>query len=326
MIEPLSGRIMDIAIGSGGMMVQSVKFIKAHNANPNYMVYGQERYEGTLRLCKMNLLLRNMNFQVKLGDSLLDDKFPEITGKNGADYLLMNPPFNISKWHPEMLADNDPRLFGNKETFTTDGNANYMWFQTIWHHLSPRGIAGVVMANGAMSTGNAGEKNVREHMIVKGMIDCIIQLPEKLFLTTGIPACLFILSKNRDGNDGLHRERRNEILFIDARKLGTMITRKLRAFSEDDIDKVANAYHHWRNVGGDHTDVEGFCKSATLEEVTNQKNVLTPARYVGSESEEDDGILFEDKMEFLSIKLREQFFISNELQKKILMNLDSITD
>ena len=206
MIEPLSGRIMDIAIGSGGMMVQSVKFIKAHNANPNYMVYGQERYEGTLRLCKMNLLLRNMNFQVKLGDSLLDDKFPEITGKNGADYLLMNPPFNISKWHPEMIADNDPRLFGTRELYTTDGNANYMWFQTIWYHLSPRGTAGVVMANGAMTTGNAGEKNVRENMIKSGMIDCIFQLPEKLFLTTGIPDCLFILSKNRDGKDGLHKK------------------------------------------------------------------------------------------------------------------------
>jgi type I restriction enzyme M protein len=324
MIEPLSGRIMDLAIGSGGMMVQSVKFIKAHNANPNYMVYGQERYEGTLRLCKMNLLLRNMNFQVKLGDSLLDDKFPEITEKNGADYLLMNPPFNISKWHPESLGDNDHRLFGTRELFTTDGNANYMWFQTIWHHLSSRGTAGVVMANGAMTTGNAGEKNVREFMISHGMVDCIVQLPERLFLTTGIPACLFILSKNRDGKDGLHRERRNEILFIDCRKLGTMVTRKLRAFSEEDIEKVANAYHQWRNIGGNHQDVEGFCKSATLEQITEQKNVLTPGRYVGSEAEEDDGIPFEEKMAALTAKLNEQFSRSNDLQDVIRKNLSNL--
>ncbi len=324
MIEPLSGRIMDLAIGSGGMMVQSVKFLKAHSQSPNYMVYGQERYEGTLRLCKMNLLLRNMNFQVKLGDSLLDDKFPEISGKNGADYFLMNPPFNISKWHPEMLADNDPRLFGTRETFTTEGNANYMWFQTIWHHLSPRGTAGVVMANGAMTTGNTGEKNVREHMINSGMIDCIVQLPERLFLTTGIPACLFILSKNRDGKDGVHRRRENEILFIDARKLGEMVTRRLRAFSEEDIAKVANAYHQWRNSGGNHQDIEGFCKSATLEEVEQQKFVLTPGRYVGNGAEEDDGIPFEEKMEHLTIKLMEQFTQSNELQEKILKNLESL--
>ena len=326
MIEPLSGRIMDLAIGSGGMMVQSVKFIKAHNANPNYMVYGQERYEGTLRLCKMNLLLRNMNFQVKLGDSLLDDKFPEISGKNGADYFLMNPPFNISKWHPEMIADNDPRLFGTRELFTTDGNANYLWFQTIWYHLSPRGTAGVVMANGAMTTGNSGEKNVRERMITSGMIDCIIQLPERLFLTTGIPACLFILSKNRDGKDGLHRERKNEILFIDARKLGTMVTRKLRAFSEEDIDKVSNAYHQWRNIGGNHQDIDGFCKNASMELVAEQKYVLTPGRYVGTEAEEDDGVLFEDKMAALTVKLNEQFIRSNELQQLIQQNLKTLTN
>lgn len=325
MIEPLSGRIMDLAIGSGGMMVQSVKFLKAHNSHPDYMIYGQERYEGTLRLCKMNLLLRNMNFSVKLGDSLLDDKFPEITGAKGADYLLMNPPFNISKWHPELITDNDPRLFGAKETYTTDGNANYMWFQTIWHHLSPRGTAGIVMANGAMTTGSQGEKNVRDYMIEKGMVDCIVQLPDKLFLTTGIPACLFILSKNRDGKDGLHRERRKEILFIDARKSGTMVSRKLRAFGEEDIQKVANAYHQWRNVKGEYQDIEGFCKSATVEEVAAQGNVLTPGRHVGTEAEEDDGVVFEEKMAELTTKLESQFVRSDELKARIRKNLKSLT-
>lgn len=193
MLEPLHGKIMDLACGSGGMFVQSLKFAKAHGGDrTDISIYGQERYEGTLRLCKMNLLLRNLSFDVKLGDSLLQDKF----AKDKADYLMMNPPFNISKWHPEDLPDNDPRLFGAKELFATDGNANYMWFQTIWYHLSAKGTAGVVMANGAMTTGNAGEKNVREYMIESGMVDCIVQMPDKLFLTTGIPACIFILSKN----------------------------------------------------------------------------------------------------------------------------------
>ena len=148
---------------------------------------------------------------------------------------------------PEDLPENDPRLLGPKEVFTTDGNANYMWFQTIWHHLSSKGTAGVVMANGAMTTGNQGEKNVREHMIENGMVDCIVQMPDKLFLTTGIPACLFILSKNRDGKDGEHRERKKEILFIDARKLGQMVNRRIRVFEDADVTKIADAYHQWRN-------------------------------------------------------------------------------
>lgn len=324
MIEPLSGRIMDLAIGSGGMMVQSVKFLKAHNSAPDYMIYGQERYEGTLRLCKMNMLLRNMNFQVKLGDSLLEDKFPDITGRNGADYLLMNPPFNISQWHPEMLHDNDPRLFGTKEAYTTAGNANYMWFQTIWHHLSPRGTAGVVMANGAMTTGSQGEKNVREYMIENGMVDCVVQLPDKLFLTTGIPACLFILSKNRDGRDGLHRERRNEILFIDIRKMGTMVSRRLRAFGEEDIQRIADTYHQWRNVGWQHTNIEGYCKSASMDEVKEQGFVLTPGRYVGSEVEESDEVSFDEKIATITEKLNSQFENATRLQNLIKRNLESL--
>lgn len=201
MIEPLKGRIMDLACGSGGMFVQSLKFVQAHGGDKNDIsIYGQERYEGTLRLCKMNLLLRNLSFDVKLGDTLLIDRFPNLK----ADYALMNPPFNISNWHSDDLPDNDPRLFGAKEQFTTPGNANYMWFQTLWYHLNEKGTAGVVMANGAMTSGSAGEKNVREYMIENGMVYCIVQMPDKLFLTTGIPACLFILSKNRDGKDGLH--------------------------------------------------------------------------------------------------------------------------
>lgn len=321
MIEPLKGRIVDLACGSGGMFVQSLKFVKAHGGDSSQLsIYGQERYEGTLRLCKMNLLLRNLPFDLRLGDSLLEDKLPDLR----ADYALMNPPFNISKWHPEMLPEKDPRLFGQRDLFTTDGNANYMWFQSIWHHLSDRGTAGVVMANGAMTTGNQGEKNVREHMISNGMVDCIVQMPDKLFLTTGIPACLFILSKNRDGKDGEHRQRKNEILFIDARKLGKMATRRLRVLEDADVKQVAETYHQWRNLKGKYKDVEGFCKSASLAEVLANNHVLTPGRYVGTEAEEDDGILFEDKMKGLVEKLNTQFKESASLKKKIIENLKSI--
>jgi type I restriction enzyme M protein len=321
MIEPLKGRIMDLACGSGGMFVQSLKFAQAHGGNKNDIsIYGQERYEGTLRLCKMNLLLRNLSFDVKLGDSLLQDRFPELK----ADYALMNPPFNISNWHPEQLPENDPRLFGAKEEFTTPGNANYMWFQTLWHHLSERGTAGVVMANGAMTTGSAGEKNVREYMVEQGMVDCIVQMPDKLFMTTGIPACLFILSKNRDGKDGEHRERKGEILFIDARKLGNMVSRRLRVFEEQDINKIADTYHQWRNLDGTYADVEGFCKSASLEEVKANNHVLSPGRYVGSEAEEDDGIPFEEKMRLLTEELAQQFEEGIELEKRIRESLTQI--
>ncbi|MBA9078783.1 type I restriction-modification system subunit M [Rufibacter quisquiliarum] len=314
MLEPLKGRIMDLACGSGGMFVQSLKFLQAHGGDKNDIsIYGQERYEGTLRLCKMNLLLRNLSFDVKLGDSLLHDRFPGLK----ADYALMNPPFNISNWHPELLPDNDPRLFGAKDTFTTPGNANYMWFQTLWHHLSDRGTAGVVMANGAMTTGSAGEKNVREHMITQGMVDCIVQMPDKLFLTTGIPACIFLLSKNRDGRDGEHRERKNEILFIDACKLGTMASRRLRVFEDAEVARIADTYHQWRNLGGNYEDVDGFCKAATLDEVAANNYVLSPGRYVGSETEEVDGVPFEEK-------LMEQFMKDALLNRRMKETLPSI--
>ncbi len=330
MIEPLKGRIMDLACGSGGMFVQSLKFVQAHGGDKNDIsIYGQERYEGTLRLCKMNLLLRNLSFDVKLGDTLLVDRFPELK----ADFALMNPPFNISNWHPEDLPESDPRLFGDKEKFTTGGNANYMWFQTLWYHLSEKGTAGVVMANGAMPTGSAGEKNVREYMIDNGMVDCIVQMPDKLFLTTGIPACLFILSKNRDGKDGLHRERLTKTLFIDARKLGHMVSRRLRVFEDADVQKIAHVYHTWRNNpgvqvptldAGTHEDVAGFCKTATLEEVKANNYVLSPGRYVGTEAEEDDGITFEEKMKKLTEKLMGQFEEGEKLEKEIKENLATL--
>ena len=236
LLEPYQGRIFDPACGSGGMFVQSLKFVQEHGGTRNNIsIYGQESTAQTMRLCLMNLMLRNLSFDIKLGNSLLDDKFPDLK----ADYIIANPPFNVSSWHPEALPEKDPRLFGPKEEYTTDGNANFMWMQTFWYHLSDTGTAGIVMANGAMTSNNRGEKIVRQHMVDNGMIDAIIRLPDKLFLTTGIPACLFILSKNRDGRDGSHRERMKEILFIDASKMGTMASRKLRVFDEKDIQRIA---------------------------------------------------------------------------------------
>ncbi|QXP78302.1 MULTISPECIES: type I restriction-modification system subunit M [Winogradskyella] len=330
MIEPYEGKIFDAACGSGGMFVQSLKFLQAHNGDKkNISIYGQERYDGTLRLCKMNLALRDLSFDVRLGDSLLQDKFPDLK----ADFIIVNPPFNVSQWHPEDLPENDPRLFGPKDEFTTDGSANYMWMQTFWSHLSDKGTASVVMANGAMTSNNKGEKNVRQHMVDNSMVDCIVRLPDKLFLTTGIPACIFILSKNRDGKDGIHRERTNEILFIDTSKMGTMESRKLRVFTDQDIQKVTDTYHAWRNINDtviasnatpsvSYENTDGFCYSATLEEVQKQDYKLTPGIYVGTEAVEDDGIPFEDKMETLKAQLQMQFKKGNALQQQILTNFE----
>ncbi len=341
MIEPYQGKIFDNACGSGGMFVQSLKFLQAHGGDKkNISIYGQERYDGTLRLCKMNLALRDLSFDVRLGDSLLQDKFPDLE----ADYILVNPPFNVSQWHPEDLPENDPRLFGPKDEFTTDGNANFMWMQTFWSHLSDRGTAAVVMANGAMTSNNRGEKNVRQFMVDNSMVDCIVRLPDKLFLTTGIPACIFILSKNRDGKDGEHRERMNEVLFLDMSKMGRMESRKLRVFDEADLRKATDTYHAWRNktnvtssdsakaelyreanetiVSQPYENIDGFCYSATIAEIAKQDYKLTPGIYVGTEAIEDDGIPFEDKMATLKAQLQAQFAKGNELQQQILENFN----
>jgi type I restriction enzyme M protein len=323
LLEPYEGRIFDPACGSGGMFVQSLKFIQEHGGNKkDIAIYGQEMTAQTLRLCLMNLLLRDLSFDIRLGNSLLDDKFPDLE----ADFIIANPPFNVSNWHSEDLPENDSRLFGPRDEFTTDGNANYMWMQTFWSHLSDRGTAGIVMANGAMTTNSKGEKNVREHMVENSMIDAIVRLPDKLFLTTGIPACLFILSKNRDGKDGIHRKREDEILFIDASKLGKMASRKLRVFEDNEIDQIAETYHLWRNKENhkDYENVDGFCKSATLEEVKKQDYKLTPGIYVGVEAAEEDDEPFDEKMARLQKTLLEQFEKGDVLKEKIKEDFNKI--
>lgn len=334
LLEPYQGRIFDPACGSGGMFVQSLKFINEHGGNKSDIsIYGQEMTAQTLRLCLMNLLLRDLSFDIQLGNSLLDDKFPKLK----ADFIIANPPFNVSNWHPEDLPEGDPRLFGPKEEFTTDGSANYMWMQTFWSHLSETGTAGIVMANGAMTSNTKGEKNVRQYMVENSMIDAIVRLPDKLFLTTGIPACIFILSKNRDGKDGTHRERTNEILFLDASKMGTMASRKLRVFSDEDVEKIATTYQAWRNLSTAealataevlearaYRNIDGFCKAATLEEVRAQDFKLTPGIYVGTEAAEEDSEPFEEKMARLQAQLLEQFEKGNELQERIKMNFKKL--
>ena len=321
MLQPFKGRIFDPACGSGGMFVQSMKFVQSHGGNKgDISIYGQERYGGTLRLCKMNLLLRDLPFDLKLGDSLLDDKFPDLK----ADYVIANPPFNVSQWHPEDLADDDSRLLGKKTEFTTDGSANYMWMQTFYSHLSEIGTAGFVMANGAMTSNTTGEKQVRQHMVNNGIVDCIVRLPDKLFMTVTIPACLFFLSKNKEGKDGF-RARKDEILFIDASNIGEMASRRLRVFSEEDVDRIGNVYHQWRSKEGEYEDVAGFCKVATIEEVKSQDYKLTPGIYVGTEVEEDDGIDFNEKLEHYKNILSKQFDVSDELEKQIIKNLNNLS-
>jgi len=318
MLEPLKGRIFDPACGSGGMFVQSLKFIQSHEGKKgDIAIYGQERYEGTLRLCKINLMLRNLSFDIKLGDSLLDDKHQDLK----ADYIIANPPFNVSQWHSEKIKETDPRLLGPREEFTTDGNANFMWMQTFWSHLSETGTAGTVMANGAMTSNASGEKQVRQKMVEEGIIDCVVRLPEKLFLTTGIPACLFFLSKNRDGNDGIHRARKGEVLFIDASKLGEMKSRKQRVLTPKDMDQIAGIYHNWRNIDGNFEEEAGFIASVSLDKIAENDFKLTPGIYVGTAEEEDDGIPFETKMAGLKAQLADQFTESTRLQALITDNL-----
>ena len=321
LLQPYKGRIFDPACGSGGMFVQSLKFIEKHNGNKkDISIYGQEMTAQTLRLCLMNLMLRDLSFDIQLGNSLLNDKFPELK----ADFIIANPPFNVSNWHPEDLPEDDPRLFGPRDAFTTKGSANYMWMQTFWSHLSDTGTAAIVMANGAMTSNSKGEKNVRQHMVDNNMIDCIVRLPDKLFLTTGIPACIFVLSRNRKGKAGNQRKRLDEVLFLDCSKMGEMASRKLRIFSEADVEKIADSYQQWRTKKGKYEDIPGYCKSASLADIQKQDYKLTPGIYVGVEPEEDDGIPFEDKMATLKTQLQEQFKEGDRLKKAILANFDKL--
>jgi type I restriction enzyme M protein len=299
MLEPYQGRVYDPACGSGGMFVQSVKFIDAHGGRRDAVtVYGQESNPTTWRMARMNMAIRGIEAKLgaQHGDTFHRDLHPDLR----ADFVMANPPFNISNWGGERLTD-DVRW---KHGAPPAGNANFAWLQHIVHHLAPTGTAGVVLANGSMSSQQSGEGEIRRKLVEADLVDCMVALPGQLFYATQIPVCLWFLA--RDKGNGKHRRRKGEVLFIDARKLGRMETRVHRVLDAEDIAKIAGTYHAWRNVGGDSGDVPGFCKAATLAEIQAHDFVLTPGRYVGAEEVEDDGEPFEEKMERLAGALRVQ--------------------
>ena len=317
MLEPYKGRVYDPCCGSGGMFVQSEHFIEAHGGRSNDIsIYGQESNPTTWRLCKMNLAIRGIsgNLGVHHADSFHNDLHKDLK----ADFIIANPPFNISDWGGEGLK-NDVRW---KYGMPPAGNANYAWIQHFIHHLKPTGVAGFVMANGSLSSNTSGEGQIRQRLIKEGLVDCIVAMPSQLFYTTQIPACLWFVSRDRHNHK--FRDRANEILFIDARKMGKMVTRKNRELTDDDVKKIADTYHSWREKKGKYKDIKGFCKAASLAEVEKHGFVLTPGRYVGFEVIEDDDEVFEEKMKRLTKELAGQFEVSKNLEKKINSNLSKV--
>ena len=318
MIEPFQGRVFDPCCGSGGMFVQSERFVEAHGGRrENLSIYGQESNPTTHKLAKMNLAIRGIeaNLGERNADSFLSDQHPDLR----ADFILANPPFNVSDWGGNRLREDARWRYGVPPV----GNANFAWVQHIVHHLAPNGVAGFVLANGSMSSNQSGEGEIRRALIQADLVDCMIALPGQLFFTTQIPACLWFLTRNKAHSK--HRDRRGETLFIDARKLGFMANRTLRDLSLDEVIWIARAYHAWRGEpdAGPYADVPGFSRAATLEEVAAQGFVLTPGRYVGSEDAKEDGELFGEKMGRLMTELETQFCESERLTEVIRANLGS---
>lgn len=322
MIEPYKGRIYDPCCGSGGMFVQSEKFVEEHQGKiENLSIYGQELNSTTWKLCKMNLAIRGLD--ANLGDHHADTFHNDMHKTLKADYILANPPFNISDWGGNQLTDDVRWKYGMPPA----GNANYAWLQHMVYHLAPNGIAGIVLANGSLSSNTSNEGKIRKNLLEADVVDAIVSLPDKLFYSTGIPVSLWILNRNKEKNPAF-RSRKNEVLFIDARNLGEMIDRRHRELSstgeDNDVSKIATVYHEWRNKKGTYEDIQGFCKSATLEEIAEQDYILTPGRYVGIEEQEDDGEPFEEKMERLTTELYGLFEESHRLEDEICKKLEAI--
>jgi type I restriction enzyme M protein len=316
MLEPFKGRVYDPCCGSGGMFVQSEKFVEAHGGSiGDIAVYGQEWNATTWRLCKMNLAIRGI--EANLGTEWANTLRNDVHKGLFADFVMANPPFNISDWGGEHLKADARWKYGVPPV----GNANYAWLQHIVSHLKPSGVAGVVLANGSMSSQQSGEGEIRKNMVEADLVDCMVALPGQLFYSTQIPACLWFLARNKKGNG--HRKRTGEVLFIDARKMGTLVDRTHRELSDAEIARIAETYHAWRNEKSKpkYADVPGFCKSATVEEIRSHQYVLTPGRYVGAEEVEEDDEPFEVKMPRLVAKLEEQFREGARLEKEIRKNL-----
>ncbi|MBQ1634149.1 MAG: SAM-dependent DNA methyltransferase [Bacteroidaceae bacterium] len=309
-LQPYEGRIYDPACGSGGMFVQSAKFITRHQKSVDKIsIFGQEANPSTWKMCHMNLAIRGLegNLGTSYADTFFDDQHPTLK----ADFIMANPPFNLDKWGQPQLLEDVRWKYG----IPPSGNANFAWMQHMIHHLSPRGRIGLVLANGALSSQTGGEGEIRKNIILDDLVECIVALPSQLFYSTGIPVSLWFL--NRD------KKRPGETLFIDARNMGTMVTRKLRELTADgDIKKMADTYNAF--VAGTLEDEKGFCAVVTTEEIAKQDYILTPGRYVGIAEQEDDGEPFEDKMNRLTAELSELFAKGHELEDEIKKQLGSI--
>lgn len=321
MLAPYKGRVYDPCCGSGGMFVQSEKFIEAHGGRiGDISVYGQESNPTTWKLAKMNLAIRGIdgNLGEHHADTFHNDLHPDLK----ADYILANPPFNSKDWGQERLKD-DPRW---KYGMPPKGNANFAWVQHFIHHMAPTGQAGFVLANGSMSSQQSGEGEIRKAIVEADLVDCIVALPGQLFYSTQIPACLWFLSRDKKNNR--FRDRRGQILFIDARNMGTLIDRVHRELTDEDIQKIASTYHAWRGDESEenqYEDIPGFCKSADLDEVAKHRFILTPGRYVGAEEVEDDGEPFEEKMDRLINALFREMREAEELNTIICRNLEGMS-
>lgn len=333
-------RVYDGCCGSGGMFVQSEKFIELHEHRKGKIsIFGQESNPTTYKLAKMNLAIRGIDAKIELGDTLMNDKFPELK----VDYIIANPPFNISDYNINK-AETHKWKYGVPPT----GNANYAWLQHFVSKLAPFGTAGIVLANGSMSSEIATEGEIRKAMIEADLVDCMVSLPSQLFYNTQIPACLWFLARNKTETTKF-RNRTNEVLFIDAREFGSMISRKQKELSDEDIAKISDTYHRWRkclNLDSldkndlkrdkssqlfnqkdhisDYFDIPGFCKSATIEDIRKNNYILTPGRYIDFKEVEEDGQAFEEKMQMLTSTLSEQMKKANELDEAIKVNLKKI--
>ena len=322
-LEPTHGRVYDPCCGSGGMFVQTEKFLEAHNEDRTAIsVYGQELNERTWRMAKMNLAIHglNANLASRWGDTFARDQHPDVQ----ADYVLANPPFNIKVWARN---EEDPRWrFGVPPA----KNANYAWLQHIVHKLAPGGSAGVVMANGSMSSNSGGEGQIRASLVEADLVSCMVALPTQLFRSTGIPVCLWFFAKDKSAGKAGTVDRTGQVLFVDARILGYMVDRAERALSDEDIAGVARTYHAWRGTasaveaGQEHADLPGFCKSATLAEIKASDYTLTPGRYVGAPEVEDDGEPIEEKINRLTTDLYEQFDESARLENLVRSQLGRV--
>lgn len=319
MIQPFKGRVYDPCCGSGGMFVQSERFVEAHGGRQNDVsVFGQESNSTTWRLAKMNLAIRGIEADLgpKWADSFHEDLHPGLK----ADFVLANPPFNDSDWGGERGMAGERWPYG----LPPAGNANFAWVQHFIHHLAPHGVAGFVLANGSLSTQQSGEGEIRRAIIEADLVDCIVSLPGQLFFTTQIPVCLWFLTRDKSNGlvkDKTLRNRRHETLFIDARGLGSMENRTLKVLTEADIARVTGTYHAWREKGGAYADEPGFCKSVATADIALQSHVLTPGRYVGAAEAEEDDESFDTKMQRLTGTLREQMALGVKLDERIRIAL-----